>query len=72
MIGLLNPVTGVLLGALVAHESFTLAQVLGLTLVLAGILTASQSGTKRRPVQPEPDLLPSPSQDLPVLAGARA
>ncbi len=72
VIGLLNPVTGVLLGALVAHESFTLAQVLGLTLVLAGILTASQSGTKRLPVQPEPDLLPSPSQDLPVLAGARA
>jgi probable blue pigment (indigoidine) exporter len=72
VIGLLNPVTGVLLGALVAHESFTLAQVLGLTLVLAGILTASQSGTKRIPVQPEPDLLPSPSQELPVLAGARA
>ena len=71
VVGLLNPVTGVILGALVAQERFTLAQTAGLALVLAGILTASQSGTRRIPVQPEPDLLPSPSHDAPVLAGAR-
>ena len=71
VIGLLNPVTGVLLGALVADERFTAAQVAGIALVLAGILTASQSRTRRLPVQPEPDLLPSPSHDLPALAGAR-
>ncbi len=71
VVGLLNPVTGVLLGAVVAHERFTLAQVVGIALVLGGILTASQSRTKRIPVQPEPDLLPSPVHDASALAGAR-
>jgi probable blue pigment (indigoidine) exporter len=70
VVGLLNPVTGVLLGALVANERFTLAQVAGITLVLAGILTASRSGTKRIAVQSEPDLLPHPSDDAPALAAA--
>ncbi len=69
VVGLLNPVTGVLLGALVAGERFSLPQVVGIALVLAGILTTSRAGTPRRAV--EPVLLPSPSQDLPVLAGAR-
>ena len=71
VVGLLNPVTGVLLGALVAHETFTLEQVGGIALVLAGIIAASQASTRRLPVQPEPDLLPSPSHDVPALAGAR-
>lgn len=70
VIGLLNPVTGVFLGALVAHERFTLAQVAGIALVLAGILTASRGGAPRRP--PPPVLLPSPGQDSPMLAGARS
>jgi len=70
VVGLLNPVTGVLLGALVAGERFSLAQVAGIALVLAGILTASRAGTSRRAA--DPVLLPSPSQDLPVLAGARS
>ena len=70
VIGLLNPVTGVLLGALVAGERFSLAQVAGIALVLAGILAASRAGTARR--APEPVLLPSPSQEVPVLAGARS
>ena len=70
VVGLLNPVTGVLLGALVAHETFTLEQVAGIVLVLIGILAATRAGTARR--APEPVLLPSPSQDLPVLAGARS
>jgi probable blue pigment (indigoidine) exporter len=71
VVGLLNPVTGVLLGALVAHETFTLAQVGGILLVLAGILATTQAPTRRFPVQSEPDLLPSPSHDAPTLAGAR-
>ena len=71
VVGLLNPVTGVLLGALVAHESFTVEQVAGIALVLGGILATSQATTRRIPVQPEPDLLPSPSHESTVLAGAR-
>lgn len=67
VVGLLNPVTGVLLGALVAHESFTLAQVGGIVLVLGGILAASWSRAPR----PVVELLPSPGQEAPVLAGAR-
>ena len=67
VVGLLNPVTGVLLGALIAHESFTLAQVGGIGLVLAGILAASAARAPR----PVPELLPSAGQEAPVLAGAR-
>ncbi|MFP3464989.1 DMT family transporter [Leifsonia sp. SIMBA_070] len=37
LIGLLNPVTGVVLGALVAAEALTVRQLLGLAIVLAGI-----------------------------------
>lgn len=37
LIGLLNPVTGVVLGAIVAGEVLTLRQLLGLAIVLAGI-----------------------------------
>ena len=70
VVGLLNPVTGVLLGALVAHETFTLEQVAGIVLVLAGILATTRARTARRAA--EPVLLPSPSQDLSVLAGARS
>jgi probable blue pigment (indigoidine) exporter len=64
VVGLLNPVTGVLLGALVAHESFTVEQVAGIVLVLAGILAASQAPSRRIPVEPEPELLPVPAEDL--------
>ncbi|MFJ2265450.1 DMT family transporter [Streptomyces sp. NPDC087849] len=38
LVGLLNPVTGVLLGTAIAGESLTLRQLCGLALVLAGIL----------------------------------
>ncbi|GAA4821817.1 DMT family transporter [Nocardioides caeni] len=44
VIGLLNPVTGVLLGAMVAHESLTPLQWLGLTVALAGIGVANTRG----------------------------
>jgi probable blue pigment (indigoidine) exporter len=40
MIGLLNPVAGVVLGVLFAHESFGGVQLLGLALVLVGVLAA--------------------------------
>lgn len=42
VIGLLNPVTGVVLGTLVANETLSVAQVGGVALVLAGILVAQQ------------------------------
>jgi len=38
LVGLLNPITGVLLGTLVAGETLTVRQVCGLVLVFAGIL----------------------------------
>lgn len=38
LMGLLNPVTGVALGALIAGEGFTALQLTGMALVLAGIL----------------------------------
>ncbi len=66
VVGLLNPVTGVLLGALVAHEQFTLAQVAGIGLVLAGILAASRSGTPKH----EPAVEPMTGRGAVVLVGA--
>lgn len=45
LVGLLNPVTGVLLGALLASEPFGARQAVGTALVLAGVLL----GQKRRP-----------------------
>jgi probable blue pigment (indigoidine) exporter len=52
LIGLLNPVTGVLLGVLVAGEVLTVRQVLGLGLVLFGIMLSRPGGGSRveRPV----------------------
>ncbi|WP_239498501.1 DMT family transporter [Microbacterium sp. PM5] len=41
VIGLLNPVTGVLLGVVVAHEPFGPAQLLGLVLVVVGVLAGT-------------------------------
>jgi probable blue pigment (indigoidine) exporter len=47
LIGLLNPVTGVLLGVLVSGDVLTLRQVFGLALVLSGItLSRARSGTR--------------------------
>lgn len=45
VIGLLNPVTGVLLGVWLAHEPFGPAQMVGLALVVVGVL----AGTLTRP-----------------------
>jgi probable blue pigment (indigoidine) exporter len=58
-VGLLNPVTGVLLGALVAGETLTPAQLAGILLVLGGILAASwtPSRTPLAAVEREPELV---------------
>jgi uncharacterized membrane protein len=47
LVGLLNPVTGVLLGTVLAAESLSARQLCGLVLVLAGILVPS--GVLHRP-----------------------
>jgi probable blue pigment (indigoidine) exporter len=55
LIGLLNPVTGVLLGVLVSGEVLTLQQVLGLALVLGGItLSRPRRGSRVEAPREEP------------------
>ncbi len=57
LIGLLNPVTGVLLGVLVGGEGLTAPQLIGITLVLAAIAL----NTAERPTTPSsPTAVPSP------------
>jgi probable blue pigment (indigoidine) exporter len=63
VVGLLNPVTGVLLGSLVADERFTLEQAAGIALVLVGILAASRV---------RPPTVPSPTPNPVAMAGARS
>lgn len=58
VIGLLNPVTGVLLGVVVAHEPFGPAQLLGLVLVVVGVLA------RIRPAGPDG---PAPAPAAPLL-----
>ncbi|WP_336653183.1 MULTISPECIES: DMT family transporter [unclassified Leucobacter] len=48
LVGLLNPVTGVLLGTVVAGESLAPAQLLGIALVLAGIVVGQRSPRRAR------------------------
>jgi probable blue pigment (indigoidine) exporter len=48
LVGLLNPVTGVLLGTLVAHEAFGPAQSAGTALVLGGVVLGQQRRTRSR------------------------
>ncbi|MET7488712.1 EamA family transporter [Streptomyces sp. NPDC005538] len=59
LVGLLNPVTGVLLGTAVAGEVLTGRQMCGLALVLAGVVLgrpsrAGRSGSSRMPPRPAP------------------
>ncbi|UAJ81086.1 EamA family transporter [Leifsonia sp. ZF2019] len=49
LIGLLNPVAGVLLGAVVAGETLTGRQLLGLAIVLAGIGVGQSARASRKP-----------------------
>jgi drug/metabolite transporter (DMT)-like permease len=64
LVGLLNPVTGVLLGTAVAGEVLTVQQVCGLALVLVGVVLGRPTRTGRRggsriPLQPAPDKRPA-------------
>jgi probable blue pigment (indigoidine) exporter len=61
LIGLLNPVTGVLLGTAVAGEVLTAQQLCGLVLVLVGVVLGrptrtGQRGSRRAVPQPAPEL----------------
>lgn len=47
IVGLLNPVTGVLLGVFVANEAFGPAQLAGVLLVLGGVVLGSRQGKRR-------------------------
>ncbi len=49
VIGLLNPVTGVLLGVVVAHEPFGPAQLVGLLLVVVGVLAGIRPASPASP-----------------------
>jgi probable blue pigment (indigoidine) exporter len=49
LIGLLNPVTGVLLGHLLATETLGARQVVGLALVLIGVVVGRRRGTTATP-----------------------
>ncbi|MEU6765037.1 EamA family transporter [Streptomyces sp. NPDC046853] len=54
LIGLLNPVTGVVLGTMVAGEMLTLQQLCGLALVLAGVVLGRPTRAARRESGPQP------------------
>ncbi|MEV0694023.1 EamA family transporter [Streptomyces sp. NPDC050388] len=63
MIGLLNPVTGVLLGTAIAGEVLTVQQLCGLVLVLAGVVLGQPGRAGRRdssqaPPRPYPTSVP--------------
>ncbi|GAA4823654.1 EamA family transporter [Streptomyces ziwulingensis] len=62
LVGLLNPVTGVLLGTAVAGDVLTVQQLCGLALVLAGVVLgrparAGRRGGGRTPLPPAPALV---------------
>lgn len=52
LIGLLNPVTGALLGTVVAAEVLTARQLAGLALVLTGVVTGTRAGGRAAPPIP--------------------
>ena len=51
IIGLLNPVSGVLLGTMMASERIALPQIAGIALVISGILVAAPRGSSKEPAQ---------------------
>ncbi|WP_432042594.1 EamA family transporter [Streptomyces cadmiisoli] len=74
LIGLLNPVTGVLLGTVIAKEVLTAQQLCGLVLVLAGVLLggparAGRRGSRRTTSQPASGETPTRSEKDPALSG---
>jgi probable blue pigment (indigoidine) exporter len=67
LVGLLNPVTGVLLGTVVAGEALTLQQAGGLALVLTGVVLGRPVGERAR----ETVAVPDPAPRAPASTGAR-
>ncbi|WP_435743261.1 DMT family transporter [Nocardioides sp. SYSU DS0663] len=62
VVGLLNPVVGTALGALVAGEAFGPTQALGVALVLGGVLAGQhRRRPERRSADPDPDLVGRPT-----------
>ncbi|MFJ6895830.1 EamA family transporter [Streptomyces hokutonensis] len=57
LIGLLNPVTGVLLGTAVAGEVLTVRQLCGLALVLAGVVLGRPTRSTRAGRRPRPPVM---------------
>ncbi|MFD9893273.1 DMT family transporter [Amycolatopsis sp. NPDC059027] len=57
LIGLLNPVTGVLLGTMLAGDTLTVRQLLGIALVLAGLLLGQPLFRRFRRRAPDPVVL---------------
>jgi probable blue pigment (indigoidine) exporter len=49
VVGLLNPVTGVLLGTLLVGETLLPVQLVGIGLVLAGVLIGQRAAAGRQP-----------------------
>ncbi|UQI49364.1 EamA family transporter [Streptomyces sp. HU2014] len=77
LIGLLNPVTGVLLGTVVAAEVLTFRQLCGLALVLAGVtlgrpVRAGRRGSGRPPARSTPDEDPDTRGNAADLRASRA
>lgn len=62
LVGLLNPVTGVLLGTVLAHDVLDLEQIAGIVLVLAGVLLGHPAvdrwRARHRPVHAVPRVSP--------------
>ncbi|WP_413317785.1 EamA family transporter [Agrococcus sp. 1P02AA] len=54
LLGLLNPVTGVLLGVALGSEALTGWQWLGIAVVLAGVAVGQTAARRRRPTAPRP------------------
>ncbi|WP_224751883.1 DMT family transporter [Microbacterium helvum] len=54
VVGLLNPVTGVVLGVAVAGEAFGAPQIVGVLLVLTGIVLGALPPRRERPPHAEP------------------
>lgn len=76
VIGLLNPVTGVLLGVWLAHEPFGPAQMVGLALVVVGVLAGTLTRPRTAAIEPAEPAGPagpaSPGPASPAAAELRA
>jgi probable blue pigment (indigoidine) exporter len=69
LVGLLNPVTGTVLGVAFAAEAFGTTQALGMALVIGGVLAGQRRSRRTRDVVPPVAEAPAPEVREPVLAG---